>query len=101
MKKCSKFIKLQGLAITLLEAMSFAKCVIYSDIPENAEAAEGVGIAFRNKDVDDLAEKMRFALTHPELCQELGIKARERVKKEYNWDNIVSQTEEVYYSLFR
>jgi len=93
--------EIEGLAITLLEAMSFEKCVIYSDIPENAEAADGVGIPFRNKDIDDLAEKMRFALANPELCQELGIKARERVKKEYNWDNIVSQTEEVYYSLFR
>jgi len=81
--------------------MSFRKCVIYSDIPENAEAADGVGIPFRNKDVDDLAEKMRFALGNPELCKELGKKARERVKKEYNWDNIVSQTEEVYYSMFR
>jgi len=98
---CSKFAKLQDLPITLLEAMSFAKCVIYSDIPENAEAADGVGIAFRNKDVEDLAEKMRFALANPELCQELGAKAKERVKEEYNWDSIVDQTEEVYHSLFR
>ncbi len=81
--------------------MSYGKCVIYSDIPENAEAADGVGIPFRNKDIDDLAAKIKFALANLELCQGLGAKARERVKKEYNWDNIVSQTEEVYYSLFR
>lgn len=87
--------------MTLLEAMSFGKCVIYSDIPENLEVAEGVGISFKNKDVDDLAEKMKFALAHPELCKELGAKARERVRREYNWDKIVSQTEEVYHSLFR
>jgi len=93
--------EIEGLAITLLEAMGYGKCVIYSDIPENAEAADGVGIPFRNKDIEDLAEKIKFALANPELCKELGKKARERVKEEYNWDNIVSQTEEVYHSLFR
>ena len=59
--------------------MSYGKCVIYSDIPENAEAAEGVGISFRNKDVDDLAKKIKFALANPEYCKQLGEKARERV----------------------
>jgi len=81
--------------------MSYGKCVIYSDIPENAEAAEGVGIPFRNKNVDDLAEKIEFALANPKYCQQCGAKARERVKTEYNWDKIVTQTEEVYQSLFR
>jgi glycosyltransferase involved in cell wall biosynthesis len=89
------------LAITLLEAMSYGKCVIYSDIPENAEAADGVGIPFRNKDAENLAEKIKFALANPEYCHKLGAKARERVKTEYNWDKIVTQTEEVYHSLFR
>jgi len=89
------------LTITLLEAMSYGDCVIYSDIPENVEAAEEVGISFRNKDVNDLAEKIKFALKNPSYCKELGSKARERVKEEYNWDKIVDQTEEVYYSLFR
>lgn len=81
--------------------MSYGNCVIYSDIPENVEATERVGISFRNKDVDDLAEKIKFALEDPSYCKELGSKARERVKEEYNWDKIVTQTEEVYYSLFR
>ncbi len=74
-----KIYKTTRFAVTFLEAMSYGKCVIYSDIPENVEAAEGVGISFRNKDIDDLAEKMRFALENPEYCQELGAKARERV----------------------
>lgn len=54
-----------------------------------------------NTDVDDLAKKIKFALENPSYCKELGSKARERVKEEYNWDRIVAQTEEVYYSLFR
>lgn len=93
--------EIEGLVITLLEAMSYGKCVIYSDIPENAEAVEGLGIPFRNRDIDDLASKIRFVIENPSCCEELGQKARERVKKEYNWDKIVDETEEVYHSLFR
>ena len=100
-EKVSKIYKNRRFAVTFLEAMSYGECVIDSYIPENVEAAEDVGISFRNKDVDDLAEKIRFALENPSYCKELGSKARERVKKEYNWDRIVTQTEEVYYSLFR
>jgi len=93
--------EIEGLAITLLEAMSYGKCVIYSDIPENVEVAEGVGIPFRNKDINDLTNKITLVYENLYYCEELGTKARERVKKEYNWDKIVDKTEEVYHSLFR
>jgi len=93
--------EIEGLAITLLEAMSYGKCVIYSDIPENAEVAEDVGISFCNKDSNDLANKIKFALQNPSYCEELGAKARERVRQVYDWDKIVDQTEEVYKSLFK
>lgn len=92
--------EIEGLALTLLEAMSYGMCVIYSDIPENYEAAHGVGIQFRKKDSDDLADKIKFALDNPSYCKEIGLKARERVQQEYNWDAIVAQTESVYSSLF-
>jgi glycosyltransferase involved in cell wall biosynthesis len=88
--------EIEGLALTLLEAMSYAKCVIYSDIPENAEAAEEVGIAFHNRNPDNLAEKIKMVLENRKMCQELGEKAQERIKKEYNWEFVVDQTEEVY-----
>ncbi|HEC78823.1 MAG TPA: glycosyltransferase [candidate division WOR-3 bacterium] len=91
--------EVEGLALTLLEAMSYKRCVIYSDIPENVEAARDAGIAFRNKDVDDLAAKIDLALQNPSLCRELGAKARKRVENEYDWDRVVDQTEELYQTL--
>ncbi len=92
--------EVEGLAIALLEAMSYGNCVIYSDIPENIEAAHGFGIKFRNKDSDDLADKMQRALDNASHCKEIGIKARQMVQKEYDWDDIVLRTESVYHSLF-
>lgn len=93
--------EIEGLAITLLEAMSYGRCVIYSDIPENLEVAEGIGISFENKNADDLAKKIELALRNEPLCRELGEKAVERIKKEYQWDLVVSLTSELYDSLFR
>jgi len=101
---CSLFVfpsKVEGMPLTLLEAMSFAKLIVFSDIPANIEVADGIGIPFRCGDVDDLSQKLRYALENLSLCYELGEKAREKVKKEYNWDRIVDETEEVYHSLFR
>ncbi len=92
--------EVEGLAIALLEAMSYGNCVIYSDIPENIEAAHDFGIQFRNKDSDDLADKMKRALDNASYCKEIGIKARQMVQKEYDWDDIVLKTESVYRSLF-
>ncbi len=93
--------EVEGLAITLLEAMSYRRCVIYSDIPENVEAASDVGIPFRNKDINDLADKINFAVQNPSLCQKLGLKAQERVRYEYNWDRIADETEAIYKNLLR
>jgi len=101
---CSLFVfpsKVEGMPVALLEAMSFAKPIIFSDIPANIEVADGVGIPFRCGDIDDLSQKLGYALENLSLCYELGEKARERVKKEYNWDKIIDETEEVYHSLFR
>ncbi|MGB3478300.1 MAG: glycosyltransferase family 4 protein [bacterium] len=91
--------EIEGLALTLLEAMSYGKCVVYSDIPENVEAAEGVGIPFFNKDIDDCADKMKCAINNPDFCQKLGVAATARVRRDYNWSKIVTRTEEVYRSL--
>ncbi|MGB9720417.1 MAG: glycosyltransferase family 4 protein [bacterium] len=93
--------EIEGLALTLLEAMSYGKCVIYSDIPENSEAAEGVGIPFHNRNPDDLAKKILLAINNPSLLKELGEKARERIEAEYNWTDIVSKTEKVYESILK
>lgn len=93
--------EIEGLALTLLEAMSYGKCIIYSDIHENDEAANGGGIPFQNKNTDDLAKKILLAFHSSNMLQEFGERARERIKKYYNWEDIVCKTETIYDSLFR
>ncbi len=59
------------------------------------------GIPPHNKDASGLAGNIEFAVDKPRMCRELGEKARERVARDYNWDDIVSKTESVYESLFK
>lgn len=96
---CRLFVfpsEIEGLPITLLEAMSFGKPILFSDIPENLEAAEGVGISFRNKDPEDLQEKIQYCFAHPEEMQALGQKAKERVRAEYDWDQVADAHDRLY-----
>lgn len=90
---------IEGLAISILEAMSYGRCIVCSDIPENQEAIGDCGVTFRNRDAGDLAEKLDFLLSNPGRVEELGIRARERVGREYNWDKVVEETERLFFSL--
>lgn len=86
----------EGLSITILEAMSYGKCVLISDIEENLEAMEHYGFYFKTGNVDDLKKKLEKLLASPKIVAEIGQKAREFVKKEHNWDKIARKTLEVY-----
>jgi glycosyltransferase involved in cell wall biosynthesis len=90
---------LEGLPISLLEAMSYGRCVIASDIPENLEVIEDSGYPFRNKDINHLQEVMVMLLENPKLVTEAGEKAIQRVAEEYNWAHIADTTERIFLSI--
>lgn len=88
--------ELEGLSIALLEAMSYGKPILVSDIPENIEALAGNGITFKVKDSEDLARQMKYCLEeHAEMSQ-LAEKALQRSRTEYAWSAIITNTETVY-----
>ncbi|MGC8906042.1 MAG: glycosyltransferase family 4 protein [Desulfomonilaceae bacterium] len=88
--------EIEGMPVALLEAMSYGKCCIVSDIPENVEALAGKGFVFANKSVDDLARVLRTAIQDEETAAALGQQGREYVLAEYSWDRIVGLYEEFY-----
>lgn len=86
----------EGLSIALLEAMSYGLPVLVSDIAENKEAINSTGYTFKNKDALDLAKKLNYFISHSQTIKNKGRKAKERVKKYYNWDKLVNEIAEVY-----
>jgi glycosyltransferase involved in cell wall biosynthesis len=92
--------EIEGLSLSLLEAMSYGLCVVTSDIPENVSVTQGTyGYSFRNQDVSHLREILAHLLQCPEKARLTGEKAREHASACYSWDHITEQTEAVYYSL--
>ena len=92
---------LEGLPIALLEAMSYGNCCVASDIPENLEAVEDYGYTFRNRNVDDLRKVLEDLISHPEKVKVKKTAAREHVLKNYSWDKITDQMEELYLSVLK
>ena len=93
--------EIEGLSLSLLEAMSYGLCAVTSDIPENIGVTQNrFGYSFRNKDVDDLAEKLTCLLQQPDQVWAVGQESRKHVSEHYNWDCITDQTEAVYRSLY-
>ena len=86
----------EGLSLTILEAMSFGKCVLISNIPENLEAIDHSGVPFAVGNVDDLAEKITALINHPEIVAAKGKLALGFIKRNFDWDKVVEETEELY-----
>ena len=87
---------LEGLSISLLEAMSYGCCVLASNIPQNVEAMGKCGLLFRAGDATSLRHAIREALSRPDDVQRMGDMARQYVSKEYDWDDVATKTEQVY-----
>ncbi|MEI8183368.1 MAG: glycosyltransferase family 4 protein [Desulfomonile sp.] len=88
--------EIEGMPVALLEAMSYGKSCVVSDIPENREALNGHGFVFRNKSVDDLARVLKVAAADPVTGMALGKDAGNYVLAEYSWDRIVAIYEDFY-----
>lgn len=83
---------LEGMPLSLLEAMSYGNCCLTSDIAECAEVVENKAATFRKSDVADLKDKLEM------LCRDKGIvkkykdEATDFICRKYSWDKIVNQT---------
>ena len=98
-EKCRLFIfpsETEGMSIMLLEAASAGCPVIASDIPENRILNDKDLLFFKNKSVDDLAEKITFALADMEKMEIMGKTAQKNVSENYSWINISNVYKELY-----
>lgn len=80
----------------ILEAMGAGNCVLVSDIAYNTEAVADAGAHFKNRDADDLAEKMQDLADHPEEVRRLGKAAAERAELCYDWEKITDDYERCF-----
>ena len=88
--------KLEGMPLSLLEAMSYGNCVIGSDIAEIADVVEDKAILFKKANVEDLKEKLQMVCDDEGLVRKYKSEASEYICNRYNWEDVVSRTLDVY-----
>ena len=86
----------EGMAISLLEAMSYGNCCVVSDIPENTEVVGDCALTFKKSNVEDLQRVLTKLLENDDLVQEYKAKASDFICNKYNWDSVVDETLELY-----
>lgn len=86
----------EGMAISLLEAMSYGNCCLVSDIPENTEVIEDKALVFAKSNVEDLGRKLNELCVNPEKVYGYKREAANFICDKYNWDCVTDRTIEVY-----
>lgn len=87
---------LEGMPLSLLEAMSYGNAVLGSDIAEIADVVEDKAVLFKKSDTMDLKNKLENLLIDKELVTKLKREASDFICKKYNWEEIADETIELY-----
>lgn len=87
---------LEGMPLSLLEALSYGNCCLISDIAECTEVCGDKAEVFKCDDTDDLREKLRGLLADESKVNAMKAEASDYVCAKYNWDNIAEQTLRAY-----
>lgn len=87
---------LEGMPLSLLEAMSYSNCCVTSDIPECAEVMGEYGVTFKKSDVSALTETLSELCENTELVAKFKSGSAQYITSKYNWDDVVDRTMQLY-----
>lgn len=84
---------LEGMPISLLEALSFGNCCLCSDIPECMEVLGDWGFSFSRE--QDLGDRLQMLCDRPELVAHSRQQVRENFTH-HTWDQVTDETLALY-----
>lgn len=87
---------MEGNSPALMSAMACGRCVVVSDIDQNLETMGGAGRSFQSENPDHLQQVLGELLADPQQAKKLGEEARNRIRKVYNWEKVVTDLEKLY-----
>jgi len=87
---------LEGMPMSLLEAMSYGLCCVTSDITECAEVLAGNGRTFPRGSADSLRRVLSNLIDNADSISRLSQHARAHVQSSYSWDTAVENTIKLY-----
>ena len=87
---------LEGMPLSLLEAMSYGNCCVVSDIPECADVVEDKAFLFPRGNAEKLAKCLQALCDDNRKVIITKNLARDFICEKYNWDDVVRKTLELY-----
>lgn len=87
---------LEGMPLSLLEAMSYGCCCLVSDIEECAAVIENKGFTFHKGSAVDLKKKLQNLCDEEKMVEECRREASDFICRKYNWDDVVEKTIALY-----
>lgn len=87
---------LEGMPLSLLEAMSYGNCCLTSDIAECAEVVEDKAVTFKKGDVNALQNKLQLLCDDTESVKKYKSESADFICRKYNWDDVVKRTLNLY-----
>ena len=67
---------LEGMPLSLLEAMSYGDCCLVSDIPECTEVVEDKAVTFQKSNTADLHKKLQQLCGNPQQVKQYRMRQR-------------------------
>ena len=89
----------EAFGLVLVEAKTFAKPVIGSNLPGVRGVVGQSGLVVQPGSVDDLADKINKILSDSVLAEKLGKLAQQEVVEKYNWEKHVTELNSIYTAL--
>ena len=87
---------LEGMPISLLEAMSYGNCCLISDIPECTEVCGDNAVYFKKSDEKDLENKLNYLLENKDAVQHYKGVSQDFICSKYSWDEVCEKTLQLY-----
>jgi len=92
----------EGMPLSVLEAMGYGRMILASDIQENKDLLSGHGWTFQSGNVDDLSSKlMKILQLDRDAADRSGREIREFGLRSYDWDRITDKVERHLIELLR
>ena len=87
----------EGMPLSLLEAMSYGNCCLTSTIPECTEVVGDKAVSFQKSDVAALADTLQKLADEPALVASYKATARDFICEKYDWNTVTNKTMELYH----
>ena len=88
---------LEGMPLSLLEAMSYGNCCVVSDISECAEVVEDKAVVFTRGNINALAQCLQYLCDNPGITAKYKQQAADFICGKYNWDDVTDSTLALYH----